>query len=110
MPPQNNPPHETPRVEPMSRALAIKTKQRYVCAGCWSELIIQPDKADPQLDRVLCPNCDTPGYVSKRFADRQESESFAAAIDARENLRAAVPFLNPNAGKQVTTLLAELGF
>jgi DNA-directed RNA polymerase subunit RPC12/RpoP len=101
---------EHPRVEAMSRALASRTQKRYVCAGCWSDLIIQPDKANPQLDHVLCPNCETPGYVSRRYAERQASESAAAAIDARHNLREALPFLNPNAGKQVTELLAELGF
>jgi hypothetical protein len=94
----------------MSRTLASKTKQHYVCSGCWSELIIVPDKTNPQLDLVKCLNCDCPGYVSKSYVERAKSESYARASDARNNLREAVPFLNKNAGKQISELLAEIGY
>jgi DNA-directed RNA polymerase subunit RPC12/RpoP len=101
---------DTPRVEPMSRTLAARTKKRYVCAGCWSELMVVPHKDNPQLDNVLCPNCECPGYISKKSVERKTQSSYADALEARHNLKAAVPFLNPNAGKQVSELLAELGF
>lgn len=101
---------DIPHVGPMSRLLAARTKKMCVCAGCWSELIIQPDKENPQLDHVLCPNCNCPGYVGKRFVEQEKSKSAERAIEARDNLREAVPFLNQHAGKQVSELLAELGF
>ncbi len=101
---------QKPTVGPMSRLMAAATVRGYVCSGCWSNLIIQPDKDNPQLDHVLCPNCDTPGYVTKRFAEEQSAKSLSDRITARNNLRDAMPFLNPQAGKQVQELLAELGF
>lgn len=99
---------KTPRVEPMSRRLAARTVKFYVCSACWSALIVKPSAANPELDDVLCPNCETPGYVSKRFVKRRESESVAEAMTARDNLRDALPFLNPYAQKQTSELIADL--
>ncbi len=101
---------KTPSVGPMSRLMAAATVKKYVCSGCWSGLIIQPDKENPQLDHVICPNCDTPGYVTRRWTEEQASKSLSDKITARNNLRDAVPFLNPHAGKQINELLAELGY
>lgn len=101
---------DTPRVEPMEYQKAAKTKKYYKCAGCWSELVILTYKPNPRLVLAACPNCNCPGYVSKRYVERAQSESYAKAHDAKVNLREAVPFLNNNAGKQVKDILAELGY
>ncbi len=101
---------KTPSVGPMSRLMAAATVKKYVCSGCWSNLIVKPDKENPQLDLVLCPNCDTPGYVTRRWTEEQASKSLSDLFTARKNLREAVPFLNPNAGRQITDLLEELGY
>lgn len=99
-----------PRVEAMPRTIAAHTIKYYVCAGCWSNLIIQPDKDNPQLDWVLCPNCETPGYISKSATSKIEQESIMEAINVKHNLRDAVPFLHPGGRKTAEEIIKSLGF
>ena len=99
---------DTPRVEPMSRLMAAKTKRHFVCAGCWSELIIVPDKTKSELDLAICPNCNCPGYVSKSYIQRAESRNIESAIEAREALRPSIPWMRLN--KSRDQILKDLGF
>lgn len=98
----------TPRVEPMSRTMAARTIKHYLCAGCWSALIAKPDERNGELDIVICPNCETPGYISKKFVKRSESKSIETAVEARDNLRGALPFLDPHAQKTTKQLITDL--
>lgn len=84
------------------------TRRDYVCSGCWSELVIHPDKENPRLDIVACPNCDCPGYVSKSFVKKKESNSVGELIGAKHNLREALPTLNKSAQKTLAENITDL--
>lgn len=98
-----------PIVEPMSNSEAQRTAKRYCCSACWSHLNIYNRRGKLF---VLCPDCQdkTPGYVSKHWVERRKSESHAEAMDARHNLKEALPFLNPTAKRTAEEILAEIGF
>ena len=98
-----------PCVEAMPRNIATHTKKHYVCAGCWSELIIRPDKDNPQLDHVLCPNCETPGYISKSTIKRIEERNILEAREVKTNLKSALPFLYDQPRKSAEEIIKSLG-
>lgn len=101
---------KTPTVEPMTQLQADRVKLKYVCSGCWSELVIMPDKEHKGMYYALCLNCETKGYVTKSWKEKQTLEAAAKAHDAKINLKDAVPFLNPTAGLEVSEILKRLGF
>lgn len=101
---------DTPIVEPISdHAEAQRMTQRYLCSACWSHLNIY--HRDGKM-YALCPNCGTktPGYNSKKWVERRKSESHAELLDARHNLRDALPNLSPRAKQTAEQILAEIGF
>ena len=100
---------KNPTMEPMSNAEAQRTKSKYCCSACWSHLNIYNKRGKLF---VLCPDCqeNTPGYVSKHWVERRKSESHAEVMDARHNLKQALPFLNEHAKRDAADILAEIGF
>lgn len=87
---------------------AEKIKRWNVCSACWGELIEQYDY-HTRTSTLHCDTegCECPGYVSRKFVDRREGESTFEAIEAKQALHAAVPWLPK---KSETDLLKELGF
>lgn len=82
----------------------------YVCAGCYGHLVTQFTKRGRDLRLVSCPACgDGRGFVTKRFADRQRSDSIEQAFVARKNLERAMPALRRKEQSEAD-LLSGLGF
>lgn len=96
-------------VAPMSPEAGNRTKKRYVCARCWSELTIR-HLHDDRLVVVICETCQNcPGYVTKSYVERAQQKSMSERMDARYALRDAVPWLR-GPKKNQEQILKELGF
>jgi len=95
----------------MSRALAAKTVDRYVCSNCWGHLVETFGK-DPSVSDVTCPVCgdDLKGFVSKYYAERRREESVGELMDVKHMLRQLGIVKNPHEGKSSGDILSELGF
>lgn len=89
----------------MNDLLAARTVKHYVCSACWGHLL-EFHHDDGVL--VQCHKCgdETPGFVTKHFANRRLSESGGDLLDVYQ----IVPNLNPHHGKSEEQLLSELGF
>ena len=60
------------------------TIRRYVCARCWSHLLIVKEPGQPE--RVECSNrahCDGKGYVTRRYAERRREESIGELMQVK---------------------------
>lgn len=82
--------------------------KRYVCATCWGDLGIE-FKGDPEHYYCLRGPalCSGRGFVTRRYAERRRSESFAEILEVRRNY----PDLEgKRANKSAQAVLAELGF
>jgi len=95
-------------MKPLTPQLARRTVARYVCSACWGHLIEYPQDRESSL--VLCHKCDneTPGYVTKYYAERRRSDSIGEKMDVNYNLRSIIP--GEHAGKSEEQLTSELGF
>ena len=95
-------------LEPMSDELANKTVSNYVCSNCWGDLVKY--HAPNRMSRVKCVNCgdDTPGFVTRWYAEKRRSESMADKLDIQINLRDIFP--SEYAGKSPDELVKELGY
>lgn len=84
------------------------TLDHYVCSACWGHLIGRHGPGRSLI--VECHRCgaETPGYVTKYYAETRRSESGIELLDARRNLRTIIP--SEHSGKSSSTLVAELGF
>ncbi len=79
----------------------LQIQRNYVCAVCWSELMIQNDG-------LICSKYGDEhyGYVSRAYMERRRKEDHLDYLNAHWNLN---PVLNPNP-KSADELLKELGF
>lgn len=95
-------------IEPMDDHMADITVRDYVCARCWGHLLKY--HAPDRLTCVKCHKCgdDTPGYVTKAYADQRRAESAADAADVLHNLRALFP--TESTGKTPEQITKEMGF
>jgi hypothetical protein len=94
--------------EQMSLEEAQKTQRNCVCSDCWGQMVAKYDKATQKFV-VSCSTdgCPCNGVVSRKWVEKQESESHANLLTARQALRASLP---KAAKKSESQLLAELAF
>lgn len=90
---------------------ALKIQNSRVCSDCYGPVICVRNRATGEYD-IQCstPGCLCRGTISRHTLYRRQAENAAEAHDARETLKKAVPWLDPNRGKSETDLLKELGF
>lgn len=64
--------------------------RRHVCAGCWGELTVRYDWRT-RTSSISCetPGCTFPGLVTRRFVERQESQSLGELAEAHAALSRA---------------------
>ncbi len=97
--------------ELLDDGLADKTIRDYVCSICWGHLIKLP--AEGRKGRVECARHgeETPGYVTKFYANKRLAESRVEKLDVRENLR-GLHILPPSPVEKETVeeLMKDLGF
>jgi len=82
--------------------------RRYVCARCWSGLLIVKRKDEPE--HIECgnhANCDGKGYVTKRYADRRRVESVAELAEVKKNYP---ELFTPKVKKTEKEILAMMGY
>jgi len=83
--------------------------KRYVCARCWSGLMIVKDTLG-EPEHVECSNryhCDGQGYVTRNYAERRREESKGELQEVYRNY----PELKPARPKlDEKQLLASMGF
>lgn len=92
---------------------AQATIRESVCAACWGDLdYIQPDKTNAQITNVFCTRCKdaTPGFVSKKWAEKKARENEMEFFEARRALRDAIPWLKPKSGLTAADILRSLGY
>jgi DNA-directed RNA polymerase subunit RPC12/RpoP len=93
------------------RNLINDTQNNYVCSKCWKTL---GAKRNPDgTYNVFCTNenCDGTGFHHKNWVAKQRELDKINAMDAKDNLRQALPALFKNSeNKSEKILLAELGF
>lgn len=96
----------------MTYAEAYRTQQSYVCAGCYHTVVATETDRERGTWTATCAttDCSTPGYVTRSWLKREQEKNAAQAIEARDVLRQAVPWMNPHKGKTDDQLLKELGF
>ena len=89
--------------------LAERTVKRYVCSACWGHLT---QKHADNGNLIECHSCkeETPGFVTKAFAERRREESIGEKMDTTKMLREVGGIENPHAGKSTKQLLSEMGF
>lgn len=82
----------------ISQKLVKKLQGSYVCAACWSPLVIGFSKEDRGKYTVECTFCgaDTPGYVTSRYVERRVIQNQIEFTQAQEALENAYPFLFPS--------------
>ncbi len=97
--------------EMMNVSQAQRTIRRYVCSDCWEDLReFEYDSATrTSIVRCSTENCPCNGYVSRRYVEIRQAESFGELANARIVLRDAIPWIRGDA-KTTTQLLKELGF
>jgi DNA-directed RNA polymerase subunit RPC12/RpoP len=89
---------------------AEKVLRDYVCAGCYGHLVTDFVETDRNARLVRCPSCgDGRGFVTRKYAERRQSESIGEALVARKNLERAMPVLR-RPERPTSDLLSELGF
>jgi len=83
------------------------TVRDYVCAWCWGNLLKFP--APKRMWFVRCSKHldETPGYVTKRYAERRRGESVGEKVDAKYNIGEQLGITTKRTQKQN---LADLGF
>lgn len=93
-------------LEPLDDVQADLTIRDYVCSACWSHLVKYP--APERLWFCKCSQCDddTPGYVTKFYAESRRGNSMADKADALINLKDLFP--RPQRTEQ--EVLSDLGF
>lgn len=89
-------------------AVATKFCTTHVCAGCWGELIIKP--AENRMWRVICPDHDGAGYVTRYYAEEQRKLSIGDLTEVNQVLRKAGIIKDPYEGKTTDDLIKDLGF
>ena len=89
-------------------AHATKFCTTHVCAKCWGELVIKP--AENQMWRVICPDHEGAGYVTRYFAEEQRKISGDDLSEVKKVLIKAGVIKDPYEGKTTDDLIADLGF
>lgn len=83
--------------------------RRYVCAGCYGQLISKPIKGTRD-EIVFCPQCgEHRGLVTRRFAEGRKDVSASELNEVTQVLQKAGVLPAP-VKKTASQLLAELGF
>lgn len=84
--------------------------RHHVCGHCGGRLIATPTPVSGVLE-VICttPECkSTVGFINREFYERKKAEDAAQAAEAKANLAAAMPELNPV--RSINEALRLLGF
>src|SRR5512146_3118836 len=89
---------------------ARQTVAECVCSACYGQLVTRYLWRE-QISEVTCvnENCETPGFVTRSWVARAKAENAAEAIDARQVLQQAVPWMAPKKQSEAE-LLKGLGF
>lgn len=95
--------------EPLDDTLADKTVRDYVCSRCWGHLLKFPEPERRWI--VKCHACgdETPGYVTKSYAEARRTESLSEAQEVNHLLSGLGVIQKPKSQPTEKTL-AELGF
>jgi hypothetical protein len=94
--------------ESISPEQAEKTVRDCVCSDCWGQLTARYNpKTRTSTVRCSTPGCPCNGYRSRKGVEREEGEAVVNALEAKQALRSAMPWLPK---KSETKLLAEMGF
>ena len=95
-------------MEPLDEVTAALTIRDYCCSACWGHLVKRP--TENRLYIVECHSCgtDTPGYVTKAYADRRRAESFNEAYEVKKLLKGLG--ILPTTKRSEQDILADLGF
>lgn len=90
---------------------ARKIQMHRVCSDCYCPVIAVRNRKTGEFE-IQCstPGCGCRGTISRHTLYRRQAENMAEAHEAKETLKKAVPWLDPNRGKSETDLLKELGF
>jgi hypothetical protein len=89
---------------------AFLIKRDYLCSRYWGDLVI--NLAPDRKYFVECFRCgnETPGYVTKSWAEKRRSESISEGIEVNQLLRELNLIPNPFESKTAEELIRELGF
>lgn len=84
--------------------------EKHRCSACWGYLLVIRPVREVKRWVVRCENCGerTPGFVTKKWTERRAEASSAELREAKQALRAAVPWL-ATPQKSQSEILAELG-
>lgn len=90
---------------------ARKIQMHRVCSDCYCAVIAVRNRKTGEFE-IQCstPGCQCRGTISTRTLERRQAANMAEAHDARETLKQAVPWVDPQHGKSEAQLLKELGF
>jgi hypothetical protein len=89
------------------------TIRDYVCSACWGPLdYIQHDKDNPKIATVTCMFCKdhTPGFVTKKYAERKAERNHQEFEEAKRALRAALPWMKIKLEATEKSILQKLGY
>lgn len=94
----------------LSRNLAEKTLNRYVCARCWGRLIGKHIPGDAGHIDVVCAKspdcCDGNGFVTAAYAEKARAQSWQDLWDVRWNY----PHIEPALLISSEMAMSDLGF
>jgi DNA-directed RNA polymerase subunit RPC12/RpoP len=79
----------------------------YVCSRCWGHLVTRFVNGGAVVTCAVCGE-NTPGFVTKQYAERRKQESAAEKAEAQHVLKDIIP--SSSSGKSKDDLLKELGF
>lgn len=95
------------QVEPLTRDQLDETLRDYVCSTCWGALTFK--YVDGQWYAICIEHKEeTPGYTSKKFAERKRVESEGELIEAAHNLQAVLGLKPERQSREKN--LKEIGF
>lgn len=88
---------------------AQETVRDYVCSACWGHLLMM-DAGEHDSWIVECHNCeDTPGFVTKRYAEERRSSSLGELREVRRMLR-KIGALPAEERRSEQSILKDLGY
>lgn len=88
---------------------AQETERDYVCSACWGHLLLR-DAGEHDSWVVECHRCeDTPGFVTKRYAEERRSNSRAELRDVRRMMRKIGALPAEKRGTE-SSILHDLGY
>lgn len=90
---------------------ALKIQNSRVCSDCYGAVIAVRNRETKEYEiKCSTPGCLCRGTISRTTLYRRQAKNIAEAHDAKDTLKKALPWLDPNRGKSEVDLLKELGF